>query len=127
MLPEHEMFDKFGGGETSKQGQAVETISCQANNVGQFLQALSSVFNEYVACVIDWANVLTTLPDLSLYFASTELRLSFIFVLLPLFVCLLIAANFYCFHTSILKNEHIFASPFHAVLILILKLSQATL
>ena len=31
---------KFGGGETSKQGHAVETISCQANNVGQFRQAL---------------------------------------------------------------------------------------
>ena len=35
-----EMFEKFGGGETSKQGQAAETISCQANNVGQFRQAL---------------------------------------------------------------------------------------
>ena len=35
------MFDKFGGGETSKQRQAVETISCQAKNVGQFRQAFS--------------------------------------------------------------------------------------
>ena len=34
------MFEKFGGGETSKQGQAVETISCQANNVSQFRHAL---------------------------------------------------------------------------------------
>ena len=39
MLAEHEMFEKFGGGETSKQGQAAETISCQANNVRQFCQA----------------------------------------------------------------------------------------
>ena len=39
LLDEHEMFEKFGGGETSKQGQAVETISCQANNVSQFRQA----------------------------------------------------------------------------------------
>ena len=36
VLAENEMYEKFGGGETSKQGQAVETISCQANNVGQF-------------------------------------------------------------------------------------------
>ena len=40
VLDEHEMFEKFGGGETSKQGHAVETISCQANNVSQFRQAL---------------------------------------------------------------------------------------
>ena len=40
MLDEHKMFEKFGGGETSKQGQAVETISCQVNNVSQFRQAL---------------------------------------------------------------------------------------
>ena len=40
MLDEHKMFEKFGGGETSKQGQAVETMSCQANNVSQFRQAL---------------------------------------------------------------------------------------
>ena len=33
------MFEKFGGGEKSKQAQAVETILCQANNVGQFRQA----------------------------------------------------------------------------------------
>ena len=39
VLAEHEMFEKFGGGETSKHGHAVETISCQANNVGQFRQA----------------------------------------------------------------------------------------
>ena len=31
---------KFGGGKTSKQGQVVETISCQANNVSQFRQPL---------------------------------------------------------------------------------------
>ena len=42
VLAKHEMFEEFGGGETSKQGQAVETISCQANNVGQFRQALST-------------------------------------------------------------------------------------
>ena len=40
MLDEHKMFEKFGGGETSKQGQAVETLSCQANNVSQFRHAL---------------------------------------------------------------------------------------
>ena len=34
------MFEKFGGGKISKQGQGVETISCQANNVSQFRQAL---------------------------------------------------------------------------------------
>ena len=44
VLSEHEMFEKFGGGETSKQGQAVETISCQANSVGQFRQALSVAY-----------------------------------------------------------------------------------
>ena len=43
MLAEHEMFDKFGGSETSKQGQAVETILCQAKNVDQFCQALKSI------------------------------------------------------------------------------------
>ena len=36
---EHEMFEKFGAGETGKQGQAVETISCQANIAGQYRQA----------------------------------------------------------------------------------------
>ena len=41
MLAEHEMFEKFGGGETKKQGQAVETVSCQASNVCQFRQALT--------------------------------------------------------------------------------------
>ena len=40
MLVKHEMLVEFGGGETSKQGQAVETISCQANSVGQFRQSL---------------------------------------------------------------------------------------
>ena len=29
MLVEHEMFEKFGGGELSKQGHIVETIPCQ--------------------------------------------------------------------------------------------------
>ena len=42
MLDEHEMFEKFGGGETSKQGQVVEFISCQENNVSQFRQALKA-------------------------------------------------------------------------------------
>ena len=42
VLAEHDMFEKFGGGETSKQGQAAKSISCQANNVGQFLQCLLS-------------------------------------------------------------------------------------
>ena len=40
MFAEHEMFEKFGGGETSKQGQAAETISCQVHSVGQFRHAL---------------------------------------------------------------------------------------
>ena len=31
MHVEHEMFEKFGGGETNRQGQAVEIILCQAN------------------------------------------------------------------------------------------------
>ena len=40
VLAEYEMFDKFGGGKMSKQGQArvVKTISCHANNAGQFRQ-----------------------------------------------------------------------------------------
>ena len=37
------MFEKFGGGETGKQGQAVETSSCQTNNVGQFRQAFGDI------------------------------------------------------------------------------------
>ena len=40
MLAEHEMFEKVGDGKTSRQVQAVETISCQANSVGQFRPAL---------------------------------------------------------------------------------------
>ena len=44
VLAEHEMFEKFSGGEMSKQGQAVETISCQANDVGQFRQAFMTYF-----------------------------------------------------------------------------------
>ena len=44
---EHEMFGKFSGGETNKQEQAVETTSCQANNVGQFRQALSKVIRKH--------------------------------------------------------------------------------
>ena len=41
VLAKHEMCEKFGGGETSKQGHAVETSSCQANNVGQFHHAFN--------------------------------------------------------------------------------------
>ena len=41
MLAEHEMFEKLGGGEMGKQGKAVETISCQANNVS-FARPLSN-------------------------------------------------------------------------------------
>ena len=44
VLAEHEMFEKFGGGETNKQGQAAETIRCQANNAGQFRQAFKVQF-----------------------------------------------------------------------------------
>ena len=40
VLSKHEMFEEIGGGETSKQGQEVESVLCQANNVGQFRQAL---------------------------------------------------------------------------------------
>ena len=40
VLTEHETFEKFGGGETSKQGSAVEPILRSANNVGQYYQAL---------------------------------------------------------------------------------------
>ena len=39
VLAEHETLEYFGG-ETSKQGQAVETISCQANNLRQFTPSL---------------------------------------------------------------------------------------
>ena len=41
VLVNHEMLEESDGGETNKQGHAVETISCQANNVGQFRQALT--------------------------------------------------------------------------------------
>ena len=34
VLAKHEMYEEIGGGETSKQGQEVESVSCQANNVG---------------------------------------------------------------------------------------------
>ena len=40
VLAKHEMFEEIGDGETSKQGQEVVVVSCQANNVGQFHQAL---------------------------------------------------------------------------------------
>ena len=43
VLAKHEMFEEIGGGDTSKQGQEVESVSCQANNVGQFRQALRYV------------------------------------------------------------------------------------
>ena len=43
VLVEHEMFEQFGGGETSRQGQAIETSSCRTNNVGQFRRALNDV------------------------------------------------------------------------------------
>ena len=39
VLAKHEMLEEVGGGETSKQGQEVQSVSCQANNVGQFRQA----------------------------------------------------------------------------------------
>ena len=42
VLSKHKMFEKFSGGETSKQGQVVETISCQANDVGQFRETLTN-------------------------------------------------------------------------------------
>ena len=43
VLAKHEMFEEIGGGETSKQGQEVESVSCQANNVGQFRQAFTDM------------------------------------------------------------------------------------
>ena len=42
VIAKHEMFEKIGGGETSKQGQEVESVSCQANNVGQFRHSLNT-------------------------------------------------------------------------------------
>ena len=39
---EQEMFKKFGGGKTSASLQVVQTMSCQANNVGQYRQTLKS-------------------------------------------------------------------------------------
>ena len=44
VLAKYEMFEEIGGGETSKLGQEVESVSCQANNVGQFRQAFSLFF-----------------------------------------------------------------------------------
>ena len=41
VLAKHEMSEEIGGGEISKQGQEAEGVSCQANNVGQFRQALT--------------------------------------------------------------------------------------
>ena len=46
VLAKHEMFEEIYGGETSKQGQEVESVSCQANNVGQFRQALIVCFSK---------------------------------------------------------------------------------
>ena len=43
VLAKHEMFEEIGGGKTSKQGQEVESVSCQANSVGQFRQALTHI------------------------------------------------------------------------------------
>ena len=43
VLAKHEMFEEIGGGETRKQGQEVESVSCQAKNVGQFRQALTNM------------------------------------------------------------------------------------
>ena len=40
VLDKYEMFEEIGGGETSKQGQEIESVSYQADNVGQFRQAL---------------------------------------------------------------------------------------
>ena len=40
VFAKHEMFKEIDCGETSKQGQEVESVSCQGNNVGQFRQAL---------------------------------------------------------------------------------------
>ena len=58
VLAEHEMFDKFGGGEMNKQGQAVETISCQANYVSQFHQAsreqLIALPRQILPSIITW-------------------------------------------------------------------------
>ena len=42
VLAKHEMLEETGGGEISKQGQEVESVSCQAKNVGQFQQPLST-------------------------------------------------------------------------------------
>ena len=43
VLAKHEMFKEIGGGETNKQGQEVESVSCKANNVGQFRQSLMEI------------------------------------------------------------------------------------
>ena len=51
MLAKHGMFEKFSGGETSKQGQDVETISCQANDVGQFRQTLKNFLFSFLRLV----------------------------------------------------------------------------
>ena len=59
MLAEHEMFERFGGGETSKQGQAVETSSCQTNNVGHFRQAFNLCSE--IVCQIGFVNSISTL------------------------------------------------------------------
>ena len=53
VLAKHEMFEEIGGGETSKQGQEVESVACQANNVGQFRQAFScSWFFHWIATIV---------------------------------------------------------------------------
>ena len=38
MHVEHKLFENFGDGETSKQGQIVEVIPYWRNNVGQYRQ-----------------------------------------------------------------------------------------
>ena len=40
VLAENEMFEKFDGGEMSKQGHIAETIPCCGNKVGHYRQAL---------------------------------------------------------------------------------------
>ena len=45
VLAVYEIFEKFGGGETNKQGHIVEIFRSWANNVGRYRQVFTIQFN----------------------------------------------------------------------------------
>ena len=68
VLAEHEMFEKFGGGKTSKQEQVVKIISCQADKIDQFRQAFTylqcshrAAMKDHLICTCLKFNISTTI------------------------------------------------------------------